>query len=187
MDSKDLYSEAGNIWRTLVGWREKVMVGYLTAIAAVAVAFVKDPTSLHRVVLLVGGIGVSAVLWILDFRNRSMIWACQRVGESLESTLPEREKLEQSQRGCYSAFNAIRGKTRLSHGLALNSLVAGFVGVCLGAGCREIQRMLGRTPSFCFPFLLAVLVSGSGIVLLEWIGDRQREKERAELRANGKQ
>jgi hypothetical protein len=179
MDSKDLYSEAGDIWRTLVGWREKVIVGYLTVIGAIAVAFVKDPTPPHRVVLLIGGIGVSGVLWILDFRNRSMIWACQRVGESLESTTPDRQAFEQSQRGCYSAFNAIRGKTRLSHGLALNLLVTGFVGGSVGTIWRKIQRILGRAPSLCFPILLAVFVFGFGVVFLEWIGDTQREKEKA--------
>jgi len=53
MDLKDLYSETGENWRTLVGWREKIFSGYLTAIAAVAVAFVKIPTPGRRIMVLI--------------------------------------------------------------------------------------------------------------------------------------
>jgi hypothetical protein len=36
---KDLYSEVGQMWRYFATWREKIVAGYLTVIAGIAVAF----------------------------------------------------------------------------------------------------------------------------------------------------
>src|SRR5581483_10413639 len=103
-DLKVLYSELGQAWRVFVAWREKIFAGYVTALAALGVAFHLSPQDQWAIFLAAAVL--SLVCWILDVRNQHFMNACQTAGESLERALilhPPGEK-----QGCYSAINQVR-------------------------------------------------------------------------------
>lgn len=85
MEDDKLYEEAGRAWRHYVAWREKIIAGYLTVVAALAVAFARSPGTSPRVGIAAAGVIVSLVFWILDFRNRAIVGACQDVAAALEN------------------------------------------------------------------------------------------------------
>jgi hypothetical protein len=99
MENEKLYSEAGEAWRHLTSWREKIVAGYLTVLAGLGVAFGWAPTPSFQSAILSGGIVVSLVFWILDFRNRRLVGGCQRVLARLEDS-----------NGCYVEIQRLRGE-----------------------------------------------------------------------------
>lgn len=135
VELKDMYSEVGQAWRNFLGWREKIIAGYVTSIAAIATAI--HVSEGDQVGLLVSAVLVSGVFWIFDFRNRLLMGVCQQAGESIEEAL--RPNASPNTRGCYSALMALRRAGAgpwctgwLTHGLAVDVLVSGIVTAATG-------------------------------------------------------
>ena len=134
-DLKDMYSEVGQAWRQFLDWREKIIAGYLTVIAAIATAI--HVSASDQPGLLLSAVLISVVFWIFDFRDRILLGVCQRAGESIEQVL--RPKTASANCGCYSALMSLRRPRRepwridlLTHGLAVDALVSGIITVSLG-------------------------------------------------------
>lgn len=167
MNDETLYAELGHAWRQFISWREKIFAGYLTVLAALGIAFAQGSSVPLRSGIFAGAVVVSVVFWILDFRNRQMIGACQTAAAALEQ-----------QKGAYSALNRLRFDrvTRVTHGLGINLLVGGVV----GASCGGLYIYLARWWAGDFNVVAIVVAAAMASAvpwLLEWLGDRQRAAE----------
>jgi hypothetical protein len=82
----DLYTQAGELLRHYLSWREKLLGGYVAVIAALAVAFDKFPEQYknRRPLLAVLGVILTAVFWLLERRNRELFNRCITAGVGLE-------------------------------------------------------------------------------------------------------
>lgn len=177
-DIKDLCSELGQTWRHFAGWREKIIAGYLTIVAAIATAFHLSPAD--HVVVLSAAIVVSTVFWIFDFRNRILLGMCQRVGKSIEMLC--RPSAKDCERGCYSALNHVRYPAKsnwhvdsLTHGLAVDILVSAIIaGACSGL----LWLKLGLPSRFCWRLAISTTVFLFLLVLLQFVGQLGRRLER---------
>lgn len=119
MKNEELYKAASETWRHFASWREKIFAGYLTVLAGLGVALAGQAAPRLRVALYAGAVLVSAVFWLLDFRNAQILNACQGAAAGRES--PE---------GAYSAMRRVRSRgsaARITFGLAVDVLVAGVV------------------------------------------------------------
>jgi hypothetical protein len=81
----EMYSEVGQTWRHFAGWREKIIAGYLTSIAAIATAL--HVSEIDWIALLLAAVVISVAFWIFDLRNRILLGVCQRSGKSIEEAL----------------------------------------------------------------------------------------------------
>jgi len=172
MDNEKLYSEAGEAWRHLTSWREKIVAGYLTVLAGLGVAFGWAPNPSFRSAILSGGIVVSLVFWVLDFRNRRLVGGCQVVLARLEDS-----------NGCYAEIQRLRGEwTVLTHGSAVNLLVAAVIGPSIGGLMIYVPQLLGGAFNF-WPVIGAFAVFALSVYLFDWLGKRQRQTEKEELKA----
>ena len=135
IDAKSIYEQASENYRHFLAWREKIFAGYLTILAALALAYAKTEPNhdSHKVAILGATIVVSVVFWILDLRTTAFFTACQRAGANLEAAI--------GSLGAYSELRALippNDKRRLSHGLAVNALVSAVIaGACAGIWLRS--------------------------------------------------
>ncbi len=90
MKKKDLYSEIGRNYRYFLGWRHRLLAGYLVTVSGLAIAFswtysnnVDKINRLSWIVLLLGFI-ITLVFWSLECRNRKLYRTCQNAGSHLE-------------------------------------------------------------------------------------------------------
>lgn len=171
-DEKKLYEECGEAWRYLSSWREKIFAGYLTVIAGLAIAFSTNASS-HpvRAGIFAAAILVSAVFWILDFRNVQLINACQLTADRFEGG-----------KGGYSALNTARFEQSgpLAYGLAINVLVvgvaaAGFVGLWIELAAWSNTN--DAPTSTCGPFFGAIVFAVVAFTLLKKLAAKQRKLE----------
>ncbi len=174
MDVRDLYAEIGESWRQFVAWHERIFGGYLAVIAALAIAFTQVGDADLQVILLLAAVTVSVAFWILAFRNRTLLWACQRAGEALEKTVETTKALPRGERGCYSALNDVRllPGTRLTHGFAINIIVAAIVAGSLAGMAFKLLAWHPRVATTIGAILFVTLVAA-----LELLGDWARKKE----------
>lgn len=138
IDDARLYDEAGHAWRHFASWREKTFAGYLTALAALAFAFIQNSSVPLRTAILAATILVSAVFWILENRSRELITACQLAADRLEAG-----------KGCYAELDQIgfERKSRLTYGGAVGVLVSGVLALSLaGLGVHLIRWATGPGP-----------------------------------------
>ena len=86
LDDKDMYSEAGQLLRHYLSWREKLLGGYVAVIAALAVAFVKAPADYKHLDPALSGLGMflTIVFWLLERRNRELFNRCIDAGVAIE-------------------------------------------------------------------------------------------------------
>jgi hypothetical protein len=140
----ELYREIGRNWLHYISWREKIFAGYLTALAALAVAFLQNNTGAVRSVVFAFGILVSAVFRILDSRTTGLVNLCQLAGDYRAGS-----------QGFYGELNWQRfGEKRIpswhrmwishaSYGLAINVLVASVSALSLVGCFVELWRCKG--------------------------------------------
>ena len=169
MDAKDSYAEVGNNFRRFVEWREKIFAGYVTSIAALGVGFAQVASAGFRVGLLSASVLVSIVFWILDLRNRTLMAVCQRVGA----------ELEKSTGGSFTALTKLRdtSRTRLTHGLAVNLLVAGVIGGAAGGLYLYVPRWF-RMTDHAGAVVSTLAMIGAALLIFERVGDNFRSSER---------
>jgi len=87
VDEQDLNAEAGQLLRHYLGWREKLLGGYVAIVAALAVGFVKYDGYLKivRPGLAATGCFLTIVFWLLDRRNTELFDHCVDAGADLEA------------------------------------------------------------------------------------------------------
>jgi hypothetical protein len=85
LDSEQLYSEARALLRHYLRWREKLLGGYLALVAALAVA-VWSSRKTDRVgsAITLFAILLTLVSWLLERRNRALLFRCIDAGAALE-------------------------------------------------------------------------------------------------------
>lgn len=187
MDVRDLYAEIGESWRQFVVWRERIFGGYLAVIAPLAIAFTQVGDADLQVILLLAAVTVSVAFWILDFRNRTLLWACQRAGEALEKTVETTKALPRGERGCYSALNDVRlfPGTRLTHGFAINIIiVAAIVAGSLAGMAFRLLASLDWHPRVATT--IGAILFVTLVAALELLGDWARRKERQAQKATSR-
>ena len=171
-DDQKLYEEIGQAWRHFASWREKIFAGYLTVLAALGIGFSQVTSIPVRAAIFAGGILVSAVFWILDFRNAQLINACQAAGDRLERG-----------KGCYGELNRLRfdRKSPLTYGLAISLLVGGVGAASVGGLSVYMVRWWGGEFSL-WAFIIAVVVAVAVPLVLRKLGNKQRSTEEAQYR-----
>src|SRR4051812_30912639 len=89
VDEKDLYAEAGQLLRHYLGWREKLLGGYVAIVAALALGVVKYDGYLKIVRPGLAAIGcfLTIIFWLLDRRNTELFDHCVDAGVGLEERL----------------------------------------------------------------------------------------------------
>ena|SRR6266478_4654882 len=164
------YEEIGRAWRHFASWREKIFAGYLSVLAALALGFSKTSGIPIHAAIFACGILVSAVFWILDFRNIQLLNACQLAGERLESS-----------EGYYGRLNRLRfeQKTPLGYGLAIRVLVVSVVGTSAGGvSFYALGRLLNKF-SLCWPFVIGLALAVALEAGLRKLADKQQSIEEA--------
>jgi hypothetical protein len=166
-----LYEEIGRVWQYFVSWREKIFAGYLSVLAALAFAFLKDPSATLRAGVFAFAFVVSAVFWILDSRTTELLSTCQAAGDRLADS-----------RGFYGKLNAERFAEKgdppqhkrrrlwifgLSYGLAINTLVASVSAASLVGCVAEFWRRKNEV-GFWRPTAVGVLAFMI-FVILQWL------------------
>jgi hypothetical protein len=118
IEDEKLYEEIGRAWLYFDSWREKIFAGYLTVLAALALAFSKDASLYVRTAVFAFSIVVSVVFWILDFRTTELLNLCQAAGEQMAES-----------KGFYGELNQRRfaRKNRVSFGFAVSLLVSSVI------------------------------------------------------------
>ena len=103
VDEQNLYAEAGQLLRHYLGWREKLLGGYVAIVAALALAVVKYDGFLRIVRPGLVGVGcfLTLVFWLLDRRNTELFDHCVDAGVALEA-----------KSGLAGPFTAIRQKPK---------------------------------------------------------------------------
>lgn len=116
-----IYTEIGKTHRYFLDWRNKIVGGYLAVLGALGLGYENVHAEGLQIALLFAAGGVSFVFWIFDFRNRELYSACQRAGADIEE--------DRGFVGPYRALQSLRKNThhKITHGLAINLLVAGVV------------------------------------------------------------
>lgn len=167
IDEGKLYEEIGHTWRHFASWREKSFGGYLTVLAGLAIGFSQNTSAPARAAIFAAGILVSAVFWILDYRNAQFINACQRAAAPLEGTL-----------GCYANLNQARFAAHdpLTYRLAINMLVGGVSAASVGGLWIHLARWCGGSYNSA-PFVATAVLAIAIPALLERIGYKQRSVE----------
>jgi hypothetical protein len=182
--SKDLSSEAGLQWRHFAVWREKIIAGYLAITAAIATAFVNVQES-DRIFLLLAAIVVCVVFWLFDFRNRLCMGVCQSAAASIELAI--RPSQTQGQYGGYTALTALRFAhlkpvkaqkqiNMLTHGLAVDLLVAGIIAAC---SCRITAHLLCMSSLTLVFLIVGAIISALLVWAAHKLGKAEREWETA--------
>jgi len=169
VDDKTLYKEAADLWRHFAAWREKLFAGYITALGALALACAQYASSGIRSAILVSGILVSTVFWILDLRNRELFSASQGVAARLENKI-----------GGYRALDEIRfsGTNSLTHGVAIDLLVSGVMGGCIGALFVFVPRWYQASSSSVLPVIVMGICFALLLVITRVIGKMEKGAER---------
>lgn len=125
---KDVYTEMGINYRYFLGWRQRLLAGYLATVAALAIAYAwtyKEAKPLSWVVLATGS-GLTIVFWFLDYRNRDLYHACQNSGEALEKAGGI-----SAEQGIYSRLNKLQ--VRITHSRTLDIMFV-VIALCFLAG-----------------------------------------------------
>jgi hypothetical protein len=111
-----MYSEAGQMLRHYLSWREKLLGGYVAVIAAFAVAFVKAPADYKHLGPTLSALAMflTVVFWLLERRNRELFNRCIDAGVAIEGRAHAR-----------GAFGELSKKpTTLTHSRVLDCLFA---------------------------------------------------------------
>lgn len=161
MDDERRYAELGQMWRHFVLWREKIVAGYLTALAGLGIAFWQNESPPFRAAVFGGGILVSIVFWILDLRNQQFVNACQDAAAALEG----------KQGGGYTTLSSLRdhGEQRATLGLGIKLLVGGVITASSGGLCIYVVKWWQgdfSKPAVTIALVTALLVPR----LLRWLG-----------------
>ena len=173
VDSKSIYGEAGSTYRYFLEWRNKIVAGYLGSIGALGLGYTRAGSEEARDIVLISVVIVSLVFWIFDFRNRKLCDAC----------LDAAKRLEQKSEffGPYAALESARFNPprRLTHGLAINLLVAWIIvtsasALSLSLWCSTLPRRRLVLTCAVVIFLVSVLV-----VIAECLGERVRDSSNA--------
>jgi len=169
-----LYEEVAVIWRHFASWREKIFAGYVTVLAALAVAFSQNTSAPIRVAVFGGAALVSVVFWILDFRNSQLLNACQDAAALLEDP-----------GGGYRALSGLRSdpnsRTWATYGLAIDLLV----GVVITASSAGMVVYIGRSSKDQIGLLtlgLAVVAAALLVSLLQSLRTKRWSKEVARFK-----
>jgi hypothetical protein len=118
---KLLYEENATQFRYFLTWRQLLLAGYFSIIAALALGF-KWALGRHDVapfVFPLAGAIVSVFFWALDFRNRELYQVTGRVGSDLE------ERLELKGMGHFSAYLSSSCETKFAHSKILKIFYLG--------------------------------------------------------------
>lgn len=84
LTKKEKYAEVGVNYRYFLNWRHALLAGYLIALYSFAQAFFHDiDHGIVRIIYL-GVILVTALIWCLEYRVRSLYRACIKAGKDLE-------------------------------------------------------------------------------------------------------
>ena len=92
---KDAYEEAGRNYRYYLGWRERLLAGYLALLAGLSVSlpwFLESAGRFGRAFVLVpfGTAGlVTLLICVLERRNRELYRTSQNVAARCEKSLPD--------------------------------------------------------------------------------------------------
>jgi hypothetical protein len=182
IDDDKLYEEVGRVWQYFDSWREKIFAGYLSVLAALAFAFLKDPSTPLRAGVFAFAFVVSAVFWILDSRTTELLSICQAAGDTLAHS-----------RGFYGKLNSERFAekgglpqhryrrlwiTGVSYGLAINALVASVSAASL-VGCFVELRKWWNVGGFRRPavaFVFAVMIFALLQMFTSWAWSREEKK-----------
>jgi hypothetical protein len=164
------YEEVGRAWRHFASWREKIFAGYLSLLAALAWGFPKTNGTPIHVAILACAILVSAVFWMLDFRNIQLLNACQLAGEHLETS-----------EGFYTRLNQLRFEqsSPLGYGLAISLLVVSVVGASVGGISFYVLGRLLNNFSLCWSFVIGVTIAGALYAGLRKLSHKRQSIERA--------
>jgi hypothetical protein len=129
------YEEVGTNYRFFLTWRHRLLAGYFIVVASMCFGipwiWEKDKGLLWAP--FAAGMAITVVFWVLDFRNRDLYHACQKVGETLESTLPE------NLAGIYGALNQ-RKRNVLNHSRAFEILFLAALALMAYGLCWAIGK-----------------------------------------------
>jgi len=145
LQPKDLYAEVGPTLRHYLGWRERLLVGYVVVIAGLGVAFAWMDSKYPRRSWLIPLVAafVSVAFRFLDRRNRDIYRSVMHAGAALEAYLPQQDAFRL---GVYTAMltEPKQEKLRLcppSHSVVLDAVFVGaalgFLGIVLYLLCRR--------------------------------------------------
>jgi hypothetical protein len=145
LQPKDLYAEICPTLRHYLGWRERLLVGYVAVIAGLAVAFAWMDTKypLRSWFIPLVAAFVSVAFRFLDRRNRDIYRAVMHAGAALEADAPQPDALPL---GVYTAMLRKPKPETLrlcppSHSVVLDVVffgaALGFLGIALYLLCRR--------------------------------------------------
>jgi len=163
--SQSAYNEVGQNYRKFLDWREKIVGGYVAILGGLGIGFRQSEGNCRfQSALLCAAILTSLAFWILNMRNSVFISISQSAGEKLES----------GNAGVYASLAKLRGRGRLTHGLAVNLLVSGVIagsGFALWAdrACLCKRGSLLPLALFAVSFVLMIF-------LFEWLGSNVLRK-----------
>ena len=163
--SKDLsldatYDQVGQNYRKFLDWREKIVGGYVAIVGGLGVGYHQsDGHPGFKAVLLCAAVLVSLAFWVLNIRNSRFLVTCVRSGQKLES----------EQGGVFRSMGTLTHSSRLTHGLAINLLVAGVVaGSIFGLW---FSRNEWWTDERICPILACFLLFALLVFVAEWLGN----------------
>ena len=160
---KVTYTETGINYRYFLGWRHKLLAGYLVAVAGLAVGFSWSLTHIETKqnswIILILGSFISLVFWRLDYRNRDLYHACQSAGAKMEM----KNGLIEGQ-GIYTAL--VKSSSNLSHSVVLNimfmSTAIGFFTGGIISYCKfhenNSNALTSIVPGICIVFLIVIAI-----------------------------
>lgn len=173
INDEKLYEEIGQAWRHFASWREKIFAGYLTTVAALAVGYFQNASVFLRAAIFAGGVLVSVVFWMLEFRNVQLINACQMAADRLEHG-----------KGCYAELNRLRfdRKTFLTYSAAISLLAIAISAYCFGGFCLYVVRSW-QSGTIVWPLFAAGIFGLAVSIFLKRLLDQRMSGDEALYRA----
>ena len=126
---KLVYENASQLHRYFLTWRHQLLAGYLAVLAALGVAFNWASLRADSKELWIGAIGLlsislTALFWLLEFRNRQLYRGCQNIARNLEQLMglvPEEPAIKNG--GVYDELIRTTSQT-LNHSTIMNMFFA---------------------------------------------------------------
>jgi hypothetical protein len=137
MNHADLYGEIGEDYRYHLGWRERLLAGFVTAVGLLAVAF-HQTSGPYRWALAIAGSVISLAIFFLEERCHEVLLDRRQVGVELEKTA--------GFQGLHSSALRLQKDARVfTHTDVLRTLYLGGAVLCLAVGLLAAKAE--RTPS----------------------------------------